>query len=878
MRRTPASLALLTVLLLVSPGRAHAPDERVRALAPLEVVARGFLEPVGVVLDGSGSLHVADRRRGIVSRVLPDGRAVIVARLFRPCGLAADGEGRLLVVEEGRGRLLRREHSGALSVLAGGLHRPCWAAAGPDGSVYVSARDVREERAGGWRGVADAREEDDDRGAGDVVVRVDPVTGAEVVARGLHGVRGLAVDGGVLIAAVERLHGEGERQGAVLVRFPILPDGRLGPAEVLGRGEVREAAGVAVDRLGAVFVAVERRPRQGEHGPWHGRHGAIEKWSGAGAVTTFALGLDEVGGLAFDGDGHLYVAERGEGRGRVLRFRAPVPPRVEAPAFTQHSPVPVAGEAEPGAMVAAYAGDDLSAPLAVGAAWPESGRFDIAVPVRRNGANPLEVVATGASGAGLAGAPTRVSVVHDDIAPRVAMLVPPPGAVVRGQVALRAHGADEGSGVATVSFTIDGRVVGTVAGGDQPQSVTATVVLDTSGLSDGIHALGALAADRAGNSAAVSQALVVDNNPPETEIAEGPNGETGDTTAVFILSGADNLTPASALLYSWRMDGGPWSPFAPGTRVAAEGLAPGPHVFEAKARDEAGNEDPSPARREFVVSVLAVRIADPSDGAALEPGVRVVRGTVQAGGREVGVTVNGVQAAVHGTSFSAAVPVGPETTTLSATATVAGGATVTHRISVTPLPGLAEAAVLLASPARGTAPLTVAFSVAGLDPATPTTLELDADGDGRVDLTGSRLGGASFTYTQPGLYVPTLAMVDHQGGRKTVATVVLVEDAGLLDRHLRARWTGLKDALRRADIAGALREIVGPARPGYEAIFRALSADLPQVDSILTDLFLVEVRGVDAIYEMVRTDDGVVKSFEVRFTVDEDGIRRLRAF
>lgn len=34
----------------------------------------------------------------------------------------------------------------------------------------------------------------------------------------------------------------------------------------------------------------------------------------------------------------------------------------------------------------------------------------------------------------------------------------------------------------------------------------------------------------------------------------------------------------------------------------------------------------------------------------------------------------------------------------------------------------------------------------------------------------------------------------------------------------------------------------------------------------------------EAFYKMVRMDGGVSKSFEIRFTVDEDGIWRLRMF
>jgi hypothetical protein len=57
-----------------------------------------------------------------------------------------------------------------------------------------------------------------------------------------------------------------------------------------------------------------------------------------------------------------------------------------------------------------------------------------------------------------------------------------------------------------------------------------------------------------------------------------------------------------------------------------------------------------------------------------------------------------------------------------------------------------------------------------------------------------------------------------------------------------------------------------------------LTPDLPLIDSILTDLTFVRVRGQEAIFEMRRIDAGVAKSFEVRFQIDTDGLWRLRMF
>jgi len=109
--------------------------------------------------------------------------------------------------------------------------------------------------------------------------------------------------------------------------------------------------------------------------------------------------------------------------------------------------------------------------------------------------------------------------------------------------------------------------------------------------------------------------------------------------------------------------------------------------------------------------------------------VLVVRGTVQSAGAEVGVVVNGVAAAVDGPIFAALIPVAPGANQISATASTAAG-TVSRSVTITGS-GAATLA-LLASPASGAAPLSVAFALAGGEPGSVT---LDLEGDGSVDFT-----------------------------------------------------------------------------------------------------------------------------------------------
>jgi hypothetical protein len=240
------------------------------------------------------------------------------------------------------------------------------------------------------------------------------------------------------------------------------------------------------------------------------------------------------------------------------------------------------------------------------------------------------------------------------------------------------------------------------------------------------------------------------------------------------------------------------------------------------------------------------------------------------------VTVNGVAAAVHGSAFAALVPVTSATTHLQIIATTASGTATSHEVPIVVVPAPESPVLFLATPRSGIAPLAVSFAL--ISTASSTVAEVDFDGDGTIDFTGQRLDGQLFTYPGPGLYVPRAAVVDAQGQRTTAPTIVHVFDRAVLEALLQAKWSAMKDALRRGDVPQALSHVATRARTRYQDTFTILAPDLPLIDSILTDLTFVRVRGQEAIFEMRRIDAGVAKSFEVRFQIDTDGLWRLRMF
>lgn len=61
-------------------------------------------------------------------------------------------------------------------------------------------------------------------------------------------------------------------------------------------------------------------------------------------------------------------------------------------------------------------------------------------------------------------------------------------------------------------------------------------------------------------------------------------------------------------------------------------------------------------------------------------------------------------------------------------------------------------------------------------------------------------------------------------------------------------------------------------------MFNALTVPLVNIDQVLTNITLIDQRGIEAEYEMKVTQGGAQRSFMVLFEIDEDGIWRVKFF
>lgn len=847
MRREAATLSLALIATAL-PGTGHAPPQRIVALAPVEVVLDGRNELVGVVVDADGTVYVSDRGSGHVYRLAPDGAlAVVASALDRPAGLALDAEGRLLVAEEKASRVLRVEPGGAVTTLGSGIRSPRWIAVAPSGAIYVSAHRL-------------VNPDGDDPDEGREIVLLQPGIGLSVVAEGLRRLEGLVVQDDAVIAATMGLESGPEGAGALL-RLSRLERDALGPAQLLlGTGLVRPV-GLAGDVLNAVYVSshlITDIPELARR--------AVGKVHADLRLSGFAESLEHPQGMALGPDGSLYVAD---GRsGRLLRFRAPPPPMLEPPpAYVTGPTVQLLGAASPAARV-----DVVTEHAAILATTVADGAGDFAVsaPLQPNASNEIFVLATPHGGDGLTGAPAAATVVHDDQPPAVTLQEPPAGAFLRGVVEVRALATDAGSGVTSLEIVLAGQTVASTTNPHPAQPLTAAVSIDTGAHPDGTHTLTASAEDLAGNRTATGWTVAVDNTPPDTEITGGGDAGAGGTVT-FTFTAADNLTPLAGLAFSWRVDAGAWSPFVAATTATVE-AATGPHLFEVRARDRAGNEDPTPATRSFTVGGgVPVTIVEPADGAMVAAGLVLVRGTVAGGAQEVAVTVNGVAAARHGDAFAAMIRAEPGPLVVSALAATAAGAHTEHAIDVTVVGANAPLAELRISPGSGVAPLPATFSLPGV----AGVVELDADGDGLVDFTGPALGGHVHTFTSPGVYVATATATNDQGARSTWQAVVEVLDRAAADALFRARWSDFRTRLAAADVEGALLGVVAGLREKYRAPLQLLAPDLAAIAGGFSDMTVLSfgehvVEGV-----VTRVRDGVAHLHFVYFMRDDDGIWKI---
>jgi hypothetical protein len=106
-----------------------------------------------------------------------------------------------------------------------------------------------------------------------------------------------------------------------------------------------------------------------------------------------------------------------------------------------------------------------------------------------------------------------------------------------------------------------------------------------------------------------------DTVPPQTTITSGPSGATNDPTPTFGFSSSEGGST-----FECRVDSGAYaSCSSPRTTVH---LTDGSHTFYVRARDGAGNVDPTPASRTFRVRTALIRVSGSTLVVTAAPGAK----------------------------------------------------------------------------------------------------------------------------------------------------------------------------------------------------------------------------------------------------------------
>jgi hypothetical protein len=180
-----------------------------------------------------------------------------------------------------------------------------------------------------------------------------------------------------------------------------------------------------------------------------------------------------------------------------------------------------------------------------------------------------------------------VAITTDNLAPSVVLTAPAANAVVGGAAVALAATASDLVGVAGVQFLVDGNPVG-------PEDTTApySIAWDSTAVSNGSHALTAVARDLVGHSAeSAAVTVTVDNTPPTVALTAPTDGATVSGSSVAVTATAADDT--GVLGVQFKLDGvnlGAEDTTAPyGVVWNTTTATPGVHTLTATARDTVGN-------------------------------------------------------------------------------------------------------------------------------------------------------------------------------------------------------------------------------------------------------------------------------------------------
>ena len=337
-----------------------------------------------MAVDGAGNLYIAGHHRirkvdaaGVITTVAGtgtngysgDGGPAVAARLNFPYGVALDGAGNLYIADLSNRRIRKVDAAGVISTVAGGgsggdggpatearLRFPRGVAVDGAGNLYIAEETNQRIRKVDAAGVITTVAGDGGFGGygGD---------GGAAVAAQLNNPEGVAVDGAGNLYIADKDNQRIRKVDAAGVITTVAGNGMAGfngDRRAAVAAQLNEPTGVAVDGAGNLYIADRRNQR-------------IRKVDAAGRISTVAgdgnFGFGGDGGparaarlefpinVAVDGAGNLYIADYGNGRIRRLTPPAMPPPSISAGGVVLATQTPLVSRISPNAIISVFGQD-----------------------------------------------------------------------------------------------------------------------------------------------------------------------------------------------------------------------------------------------------------------------------------------------------------------------------------------------------------------------------------------------------------------------------------------------------------------------------------------------------------------------------------------
>ncbi len=323
---------------------------------------------------------------------------------------------------------------------------------------------------------------------------------------------------------------------------------------------------------------------------------------------------------------------------------------------------------------------------------------------------------------------------------------------------------------------------------------------------------------------------------------------------------------------------------SPDGRFIAQGitLSEGANMITVKATNPEGDTDTQTITINYKANPLSlpilISITSPTDNETISKPSVMVRGTVTTNAEEVWIKVNGVLAEIYNGQFTAnQVPLTQGDNRIIVNATDSNGgvgrAEVTVKVNTT-----VPYVTLNANITSGIPPLTAYFTVTTEIPNAVTSYQIDFEGDGTVDYTGTTFEDISHTYLSEGIYNPIVTVIDDKGNMYTDSIAIMVLNKTAIDTLLKGKWEKMKEALSNGEIHKALQYFADRSKNMYEYNFNLMAQYLGQIVQEMGTIAMNTLRNNVAEYEMIAMQNGTEASFFIVFIKDPNGLWKIIFF